>query len=250
MCAEKDYNNCSPRELSPVRSNTYEVNLVGENPKLRNASVSPILMEEGVSYRDVLVSIPAVVATPSVKKIEGLVVGPDSNNRSLDQVEPEAVKVPCEIGPGEVSDSWADTVDRVVNKGKVCTAKKVKVSCNLGENEADLYAEFKDRKNGSRGKRERKYGSLFDIQNQVLTDSERVNRDKVFYKTGVSKEHLQWSKLSGKSLSDSDIKAKISSLRSEARKIIKLGKKIGVQIIGEEQDTIQELVLIQGGESS
>ncbi|KAK8562102.1 hypothetical protein V6N13_148778 [Hibiscus sabdariffa] len=95
MCAEKDYNNCSPRENSPVRSNTYEVyevNLVGENPKLRNASVCPILKEGGVSYRDALVSIPGVDSTPTIKEIEGLVVGPDSNNRSLDQEEPEAVK--------------------------------------------------------------------------------------------------------------------------------------------------------------
>ncbi|KAK8575684.1 hypothetical protein V6N12_063351 [Hibiscus sabdariffa] len=151
MCADKDYNNCSSRELSPVRSNIYEVNLVGENPKLRNTSVSPILMEDGVSYRDALVSIPAVVATPTAITIEGLVVGPDPKNRSLEQVELEAVKKPCEIGPGEGSVSWADAVDRDVNKGKVCSAKKVKVSCNLGENEVDLYAEFEDRKKGARG---------------------------------------------------------------------------------------------------
>ncbi|KAK8996615.1 hypothetical protein V6N11_081881 [Hibiscus sabdariffa] len=135
MCSEKDYNNCSPREHSPLRSNNYEVNLVGESPKLRNASVSPILKEGGVSYRDVLVSIPAVVATPTVKEIKGLVVRPDSNNRSLDQEVPEAVKERCETGPGNVSDSWVDTVDRVVNKGKVCSAKKVNVSCDLVENE-------------------------------------------------------------------------------------------------------------------
>ncbi|KAK8673599.1 hypothetical protein V6N13_111925 [Hibiscus sabdariffa] len=150
MCAEKDYNNCSPREHSPVRSNTYEVNLVGESPKLRNASVSPILKKGGVSYRDALVSIPGVDATPTVKEIEGLVVGPDSNNRSLDQEEPEAVKELCETDPGNLSDSWADTVDRVVNKGKVCYVKKVNVSCDLGENVADFYAELEGRKKGAR----------------------------------------------------------------------------------------------------
>ncbi|KAK8674991.1 hypothetical protein V6N13_033065 [Hibiscus sabdariffa] len=190
MCADKDYNNCSSRELSPVRSNIYEVNLVGENPKLRNTSVSPILMEDGVSYRDALVSIPAVVATPTAITIEGLVVGPDPKNRSLEQVELEAVKKPCEIGPGEGSVSWADAVDRDVNKGKVCSAKKVKVSCNLGENEVDLYAEFEDRKKGARVNEGWWWldpnRCLFGVDREVLLRSPLLNHNVHFRICGVA----------------------------------------------------------------
>ncbi|KAK8557150.1 hypothetical protein V6N13_013426 [Hibiscus sabdariffa] len=241
MCGEKDFFKGSSRELSPPGPKIYEENLVGESSKLENVSVPQALNVGGLSYKDALILASDIDVVGKVN--EKNLGGPGDSSKKKVGLEKVALeKVRCESGSGNKLCAWADKIDHVINEGLICSDKKINELGVLGENEFDFYTEIEGRKKGKRGKKARKFGSLVDLQNQVLSGTERLNRDEALRKAGVSREQLQCSELSGKSLSDSDIKAKVSSLFSEARKI---GKKIGIQIVGEEKEAIQELVQIQ-----
>ncbi|KAL4377115.1 hypothetical protein GQ457_02G032860 [Hibiscus cannabinus] len=89
--------------------------------------------------------------------------------------------------------------------------------------------------------RAKKYGSLLDIQNKSISDKERRRRDKALKKRSWCKENLDRTELSGKSLSDTDINNRVSKIINEAKQVLKLGKKIGVNFLGEENDVINDL---------
>ncbi|KAL4297267.1 hypothetical protein GQ457_12G031290 [Hibiscus cannabinus] len=96
-----------------------------------------------------------------------------------------------------------------------------------------------------RGKKDRKFGSLLELQNRSISISERRKRDKMLRSRKLSKQLMEETELSGKSLSDSDIKSRCSILIKEAREVLKLGKKIGVEIVGDENEVVQELVSLE-----
>ncbi|KAL4310381.1 hypothetical protein GQ457_01G002430 [Hibiscus cannabinus] len=58
----------------------------------------------------------------------------------------------------------------------------------------------------------------------------------------LNKKNLDISELSGRSLSDSDLLARRDILIKEARETLKLGKKVGMQILGDEQEVVNELL--------
>ncbi|KAK8622667.1 hypothetical protein V6N13_117573 [Hibiscus sabdariffa] len=53
-----------------------------------------------------------------------------------------------------------------------------------------------------------------------------------------SKQHLEETELSGKSLSDSDINNRVSKILIEAKQVLKMSKKIGVNFLGDENDVL------------
>ncbi|KAK8992034.1 hypothetical protein V6N11_044926 [Hibiscus sabdariffa] len=56
----------------------------------------------------------------------------------------------------------------------------------------------------------------------------------------VSKENLDSSELSGRSLSDADLMARQDVLTREARKALELGKSLGMQIVGDEEEVFSQ----------
>ncbi|KAL4383448.1 hypothetical protein GQ457_15G029340 [Hibiscus cannabinus] len=76
----------------------------------------------------------------------------------------------------------------------------------------------------------KKYASLLDFQDKVLTELERKKRDRAIKRNKAKKKELECSELFGRSLSDSDLAAKWILATREARKALKLGKKIGFHI--------------------
>ncbi|KAL4310802.1 hypothetical protein GQ457_01G033160 [Hibiscus cannabinus] len=61
----------------------------------------------------------------------------------------------------------------------------------------------------------------------------------------INKQELENSELSGRSLSDSDLATRREILTKEAKKTLKLGKKLGMQIVGCEQEVVRELMLLE-----
>ncbi|KAL4387841.1 hypothetical protein GQ457_09G016630 [Hibiscus cannabinus] len=70
--------------------------------------------------------------------------------------------------------------------------------------------------------------------------------DMVCSVSSIHSRLLKWGlELSGKSLSDSDIKSRVSILVKEAKQVLNLGKKIGITIVGDENEAIKELVSLE-----
>ncbi|KAL4386761.1 hypothetical protein GQ457_09G031240 [Hibiscus cannabinus] len=165
------------------------------------------------------------------------IADPDLNN-----MEVELANIPKEA-MGLVVLKDVENCDSPLEK-KLTWADKVKL--NVGQNalrdnpvvgafdvvsEGGLFAkceEFKVRKRKGKG---RKFGSLLDIQNQSISNTERRRRDKALKKKNWGKDFLEETEISGKSLSDSDINNRVSTIIKEAKQVLKLGEKIGVKFI-------------------
>ncbi|KAK8585592.1 hypothetical protein V6N13_050569 [Hibiscus sabdariffa] len=102
--------------------------------------------------------------------------------------------------------------------------------------------EFKGRRWKGKG---RKFGSLLDLQNQSISDIERKRRDIALKKKNWGKDSFEETELSGKSLSDSDINNRVSTIIKEAKQVLRMGEKIGVKFVGNEDDVINDLVEIE-----
>ncbi|KAK8712354.1 hypothetical protein V6N13_147594 [Hibiscus sabdariffa] len=59
------------------------------------------------------------------------------------------------------------------------------------------------------------------------------------------KKDLESSELSGRSLSDSDLTARWNNALKEAIMALELGKRLGVQIEGDESEVIRDLALLE-----
>ncbi|KAK8977351.1 hypothetical protein V6N11_030670 [Hibiscus sabdariffa] len=82
----------------------------------------------------------------------------------------------------------------------------------------------------------KKYGSLWKIQDRVLSKVEKRRRSCGISRSKNKAEDNQDSILSGRSLSDSDIKLKWERARKEARLALAFGKRIGLTIHGNEEE--------------
>ncbi|KAL4351513.1 hypothetical protein GQ457_06G022440 [Hibiscus cannabinus] len=76
--------------------------------------------------------------------------------------------------------------------------------------------------------KDKRYGSLLEIQDKALSKQERKKRDRAIKKNKKLKKNLEDSELSGRSLSDSDLKIRWNNTIKEARKALELGKSLGV----------------------
>ncbi|KAK8583710.1 hypothetical protein V6N12_067970 [Hibiscus sabdariffa] len=84
-----------------------------------------------------------------------------------------------------------------------------------------------------------------EFQDKGLTVLERKKRDRVFEKNKLNKKDLIVSEISGSSLSDYDLAGKWNLKTREARKVLKLGKWRGMQIVGNEQEVVKELTHLE-----
>ncbi|KAK8607831.1 hypothetical protein V6N13_023281 [Hibiscus sabdariffa] len=129
------------------------------------------------------------------------------------------------VGPdnGPIVSSWANMLDETLNSGKGFIRSDYGKALSYGENEKDFFAELETRKGKKRGKASKKFGSLLELQNKSITASDRMKRDKALNSRKWSKLSLEETELSGKSLSDSDIKSRVSMLVKEAKQVLNLG---------------------------
>ncbi|KAK9016373.1 hypothetical protein V6N11_078874 [Hibiscus sabdariffa] len=74
------------------------------------------------------------------------------------------------------------------------------------------------------------------LTKRAIDDIRSEKKDRALKKLKLKKNDLDFSELS---LSDSDLAARWA-LTKEAKKSLKLGKKLGIQVVGDEQDVVKE----------
>ncbi|KAK8648763.1 hypothetical protein V6N13_129506 [Hibiscus sabdariffa] len=136
----------------------------------------------------------------------------------------------CKEKRVEPKRSWATVVEDLVNSGQALS--KIDQEVNSSETEPEIeHFDFPEDKKGKR--------------NSDISESERRKRDRALKRRKWNKLHLDESEISGKSLSDSDISNRVSKLVKEAKHVLKVGKKMGFNIVGEENDIINDLVELE-----
>ncbi|KAL4303527.1 hypothetical protein GQ457_10G010910 [Hibiscus cannabinus] len=96
-------------------------------------------------------------------------------------------------------------------------------------------------KESKKSKRRKKYGSMQELQDSVLSLAEKRKRDVALKKLQNKSQAELDSEIENRSLSDSDLKAVWSRHLKDARKSLKLGKKLGIQFIGDEEEVLKEI---------
>ncbi|KAE8699368.1 hypothetical protein F3Y22_tig00110580pilonHSYRG00195 [Hibiscus syriacus] len=94
-------------------------------------------------------------------------------------------------------------------------------------------------------KKMHKFGSMLDIQDSVLLKAERCRRDRALKSSKLKKSDLEFSELSGRSISDSDIKKKWGAAFVEAEETLSVAKMLGITFAGPERKVLEELVSLE-----
>ncbi|KAL4309665.1 hypothetical protein GQ457_01G010940 [Hibiscus cannabinus] len=180
---------------------------------------------------------------------DGLSKGHDEGGAATESMLANNVKLdPKENVGGDVNGqkkSCAERINKNINLGFPDARDPIEEDNSEDESGREIFTDLEVSEGKQRKKRVKKYGSLLDIQNKGISEKERIRRDKALKKKIWSMEILEQTELSGKSLSDSDINNRVSKIISEAKEVLKLGKKIGVNFLGEENDIINDLVDIE-----
>ncbi|KAK8656801.1 hypothetical protein V6N13_098738 [Hibiscus sabdariffa] len=113
--------------------------------------------------------------------------------------------------------SWVDIVSGKENSGLLVSKDLVDGKITEHGSDRGFIVDFDEDKVNRKKRKAKKYGSILDIQNQSISEFERRRRDKALKKRSWSKEQLEDTKLSGKSLSDSDINNRVSVIVKEVR---------------------------------
>ncbi|KAK8579379.1 hypothetical protein V6N12_069705 [Hibiscus sabdariffa] len=111
------------------------------------------------------------------------------------------------------------------------------------ENRASFFPEMDFLKQRGKPKAKKKYSSLFELQDRALSSVERRKRDRSLSRE-KKKSNLDHSKLLGRSLSNSDLQTRWKCAKSEAKKSLELGKKLGMKIQGSEE-VVRELTMLE-----
>ncbi|KAL4311091.1 hypothetical protein GQ457_01G056380 [Hibiscus cannabinus] len=123
--------------------------------------------------------------------------------------------------------------------------------CFEAQGEVDTLYSFRELDSEFAGKKKKKnrtakkFGSLWELQGRALSKTERKKRDRTLGCKKINKEDLQDSELSGRSLSDTDLRGKWEQAKKEARRTLELGKKFGLKIKGSEEEAVRELSLLE-----
>ncbi|KAK9034612.1 hypothetical protein V6N11_050769 [Hibiscus sabdariffa] len=137
-----------------------------------------------------------------------------------------------ESGSRKTKDPWAKAIDENFNEG-FSNVFGDNVSRPLLENHSDgesgraFFSEMEPIRLNKRGIKGKRYSSL-DLQDKKIIATERKKRDKAMRRQILDKKNLDWLELSGRSLLDSDLLARWDIQIKEARKSLKLGKKMQI----------------------
>ncbi|KAL4369166.1 hypothetical protein GQ457_05G034750 [Hibiscus cannabinus] len=160
----------------------------------------------------------------------------------------EPINITCRV-------RWADVVNEITKtQGPATEEARMGMSCDITNKEERLsgwesggtfFPELETLDCSRKTKSKKRYGSLLEFQDRVLSRVEKSRRDRNLRRNKISKSELEHSDLSGRSLSDSDLHAKWVLATKEAKESLKLGKKLGMKIQGNESEVVRELTLIE-----
>lgn len=94
-------------------------------------------------------------------------------------------------------------------------------------------------------KTNKKVCSMRDLQNGALTLKERQIRDRSLRKEKGKEKDSSAEKITNLSLSDSNINNRRRVILGEAKKMLKMGKKLGLRVRGDEREVLEEVMNIE-----
>ncbi|KAK9004779.1 hypothetical protein V6N11_042235 [Hibiscus sabdariffa] len=123
-------------------------------------------------------------------------------------------------------------------------SKRVDFNGSFESDFTDLEDEFENASFFSKltnRQRKKKYASLFYLQGEVLSIKEKGRRYRAIEKSRKFGNENRSLNVSRHSSSDADI-ARNQRLKQSAKKALELGKKIGIQFIGDEDEILEDFV--------
>ncbi|KAL4283199.1 hypothetical protein GQ457_16G029250 [Hibiscus cannabinus] len=93
----------------------------------------------------------------------------------------------------------------------------------------------------SKRERKKRYGSMNQLQDKVLSEKEKKKTDRAIRREKKNEKNCEFSELSGRSLSESDLVQHWEIVSKKAKKALEVGKSLGIEIDGNEEEVIKEL---------
>ncbi|KAL4324756.1 hypothetical protein GQ457_11G000030 [Hibiscus cannabinus] len=91
-------------------------------------------------------------------------------------------------------------------------------------------------------RKERRFGSLFELQDKVLSKLERRKRDRVLKRIKKKGKENEQPELEGCTVTDSDLQERRRILLREAKKTLATGSLCGIEIRGDVNEAVEELI--------
>ncbi|KAL4312316.1 hypothetical protein GQ457_01G010310 [Hibiscus cannabinus] len=91
-------------------------------------------------------------------------------------------------------------------------------------------------------RKERRFGSLFELQDKVLSELERRKRDRVLKRIKKKGKENEKPELEGCSVTDLDLQERRRILLREAKKTLATGSLCGIEIRGDVNEAVEELI--------
>ncbi|KAL4366749.1 hypothetical protein GQ457_05G026460 [Hibiscus cannabinus] len=206
----------------------------------------------------------AIGGPPVINNIRNFGVENEVNSRAVEDIEnmglldqSNEIFSPKSIKTGKQKSNWEFSVDKNfgehVKSGCVSEKEGSKVEEELEdrfssseieeksiEAERVFFPEFESKK-----QRNKRYGSLRCFQDKAISEIERKTRDRAIHREKKKAKGWDFSELSGRSLSDSDLVHRWELSIKEARKALNLGKSLGIKIEGNEDEAVRELARLE-----
>ncbi|KAH1057720.1 hypothetical protein J1N35_035785 [Gossypium stocksii] len=190
-------------------------------------------------------------------------LGADGNNSGLDRAREDVVNMGLTLVLGH-SGGQGGLVDPEVglgshsiegqhlNGGGIPDANQISPNMSdIPETEGQVFCQEMEEEflNTIRSRRKKKHFnkricSMRDIQDKVLSSKEKLRRDRG-KKKDKSKATSGEEKIVNISLSDSDISNRRKVILKEAKLTWELGKKLGLRVIGDERDVIEDILRLE-----
>ncbi|KAL4361524.1 hypothetical protein GQ457_04G009880 [Hibiscus cannabinus] len=235
-----------------------EVTLKAVEPQAVNdkkAGQETPVIEDRRTWSDIVCGGASTIAeAANGKTVDNPITGPDATPfRVLEDVKNMGLMVEGESAVVKQKDNkvnWAKEIeDRFAASANKWFGLQEGVDCVVtqseGEENGGFFPELENSNLKRKNKKGKKYRSLLEFQEKALTTAEKKRRDRALRRKKIKKQDLENSELSGRSLSDFDLATRGETLIKEAKKTLKLGKKLGMQIVGCEQEVVRELMLLE-----
>ncbi|KAL4320287.1 hypothetical protein GQ457_18G014960 [Hibiscus cannabinus] len=158
-------------------------------------------------------------------------------SESLEPVSPEGIR-------HSFSPNWANSIDLINNKNSSARSKEERTqSHNEIESVSEAEEELQNLNKIDRllkRRRDKKYGSMKEIQDRILNEADRKKRDRALRRIRKKEKNLNLE-IGEASLSSSDLRKRRDILFRDAVKTLEFGKKVGFEAEGDSMQVIRDM---------
>ncbi|KAL4284998.1 hypothetical protein GQ457_16G027450 [Hibiscus cannabinus] len=152
----------------------------------------------------------------------------------------------CEFGLAPAVQNWADSIDELNNNNHSLWDRaeyyQESSDVEVAYNKDNGILEEHHRVVSGKSKRKKKYGSLYSLQDRVLSEADRRKRDRALRK--LKKQNCEdelSADIDEDSLTSSDLRGRWKLLTRNATELLEFGSRVGFQVEGDMNMTVSEL---------